>query len=74
MAEDKSQKKQKTGRSKLKLALGAAGLFLFIVGVKKTFQLERSTDPEATEGDTTVAGTQAPADTGASGAQISADT
>jgi hypothetical protein len=29
------------GISKLKLALGAAGLFLFIIGVKRTFQMDQ---------------------------------
>jgi hypothetical protein len=31
---------KKPGVSKLKLALGAAGLFLFIVGVKRSIQLD----------------------------------
>lgn len=49
-----SQKQEETGKKKgistLKLAIGAASLFLFIVGVKRSFKLEEvqieSTDPE----------------------------
>jgi hypothetical protein len=35
------------GISKVKLALGAASLFLFIIGVKRTFQMDQhQTEPE----------------------------
>jgi hypothetical protein len=41
----------KQGPSKLTLALGAAGLFLFIVGVKRTLQVEgRTVRADAPEG------------------------
>lgn len=33
------------GISKLKLAIGAASLFLFIIGVKRTFQMEQEDAP-----------------------------
>lgn len=46
------------GMSKLKLAAGAVGLFLFIVGVKRTFEVEehghapKPQDTPAPEGST----------------------
>ena len=46
----KSGSKEKTkdkGISKVKLAVGAASLFLFIIGVKRTFQMDQ---PEGQEG------------------------
>lgn len=33
------------GMSKVKLAVGAASLFLFIIGVKRTFQMEGAGEP-----------------------------
>ena len=36
------QPQEKQPVSKLKLALGAASLFLFIVGLKRTFQMEEA--------------------------------
>ena len=43
MSKDDVRKKPgEPGISKLKLALGAASLFLFIIGVKRTFQMERA--------------------------------
>ena len=35
---------EKPGVSKLKLAVGAASLFLFIVGLKRTFSVEDAQD------------------------------
>jgi hypothetical protein len=40
MTPKKKSPETKPGISKLKLALGAAGLFLFIVGVKRSFRLD----------------------------------
>lgn len=42
---------KKPGVSKVKLALGAAGLLLFIVGVSKTFRTEEVTFDAPGEGD-----------------------
>jgi hypothetical protein len=44
MSEKDGEKDGKQGVSKVKLALGAASLFLFIVGLKRTFQME---EPES---------------------------
>lgn len=40
-----SRGKAEAGVSKLKLALGAAGLLLFIVGVKRSFRTEEEAQP-----------------------------
>ena len=40
MSEKDGDKGEKQGVSKVKLAIGAASLFLFIVGVKRTFRME----------------------------------
>lgn len=45
------------GVSKVKLALGAASLFFFIVGVKRTFRTEEGR--EIREGDEEIEGTEA---------------
>jgi hypothetical protein len=37
------------GISKLKLAIGAASLFLFIIGVKRTFQMEQEEPRQPTQ-------------------------
>ncbi len=42
--------KSKPGVPKLKLALGAASLFLFIVGVKRSFRMEGSEITESATG------------------------
>ena len=42
MADETKDQEPKAGISKLKLAVGAASLFLFIVGVKRTFRVEDS--------------------------------
>jgi hypothetical protein len=44
MSAKETDRDDKQGVSKVKLALGAASLFLFIVGLKRTFQME---EPEA---------------------------
>jgi hypothetical protein len=40
MATKKKQSEEKAGISKVQLAIGAASLFLFIVGLKRTFRVE----------------------------------
>lgn len=40
MKNDSTKPAEAAGISKVKLALGAASLFLFIVGVKRTFRTE----------------------------------
>lgn len=40
MSEKQEQSGKPRGRSNLKLAIGAASLFLFIVGVKRSFKLD----------------------------------
>ena len=40
MSKKKSGGPEKQGISKVKLALGAASLFLFIIGVKRTFRMD----------------------------------
>lgn len=47
MSDSKRAAEQKPGISKVKLAVGAASLFLFIVGLKKTF---RDVDAQGLEG------------------------
>ena len=42
MSEKKKESGKRQGVSNLKLALGAASLFLFIMGVKRTFKLEEA--------------------------------
>ena len=42
MATKQTQSEEKPGVSKLQLAVGAASLFLFIVGLKRTFQVEEA--------------------------------
>lgn len=43
---------KKEGVSKVKIAIGAASLFLFIVGVKRTFRTEEVEErPRPSEGD-----------------------
>jgi hypothetical protein len=41
MTKKDPEKSDDRGISKLKLAIGAASLFLFIIGVKRTFQMEQ---------------------------------
>jgi hypothetical protein len=48
MSEKKQEGGKRQGVSNLKLALGAASLFLFIVGVKRTFKLDE-VQSESTE-------------------------
>ncbi len=45
MPEREHDERKKRGVSKTGLVLGAAGLFLFIVGVKKTFQVNDEPPP-----------------------------
>ena len=40
MATQEKQTEQKRGVTKMQLAVGAASLFLFIVGLKRTFRVE----------------------------------
>lgn len=40
MADDRAETAGKPGISKVKLAVGAASLFLFIVGLKRTFRTD----------------------------------
>jgi hypothetical protein len=40
MSEKQKESAKKPGISNLKLAIGAASLFLFIVGVKRSFKLD----------------------------------
>ena len=40
MATKQTQADEKSGVSKMQLAVGAASLFLFIVGLKRTFRVE----------------------------------
>ena len=51
MSDTKKESGKRQGVSNLKLALGAASLFLVIVGVKRTFKLEEaqsySSEPES---------------------------
>ena len=46
-----SRSETKPGVSKLKLAVGAASLFLFIVGLKRTFSIDEGRDAERVVGD-----------------------
>lgn len=41
MTKTESEKPADQGISKVKLAIGAASLFLFIIGVKRTFQMDQ---------------------------------
>ncbi len=55
MVSDELRKGRKMGRSKLRLAVGAASLFLFIVGIKRSYGVEDSPiegelEQERTEG------------------------
>ena len=51
MATRKAESEEKTGVSKVQLALGAASLFLFIVGLKRTFQVEEHRAGRAASGE-----------------------
>lgn len=56
MTRTESEKPADQGISKVKLALGAASLFLFIIGVKRTFQMDQNQEtapepPPAKKGD-----------------------
>jgi hypothetical protein len=42
MSEQEGDKRADQGISKVKLAIGAASLFLFIIGVKRTFQMDQA--------------------------------
>lgn len=47
---DRQKKDRKDGGvSKVKLAVGAASLFLFIIGVKRTFQMDGAEDQTRSE-------------------------
>ncbi|HEV2129612.1 MAG TPA: hypothetical protein VGR27_00830 [Longimicrobiaceae bacterium] len=46
-AEEVSRSKAGAGVSKLRLPLGAAGLLLFIIGVKRSFRTEEAPAPGA---------------------------
>lgn len=51
MSDSRQQNEPKQGISKVKLAIGAASLFLFIVGIKRTFKVEEeAARPEAGAG------------------------
>lgn len=45
MSKKNPDKSEGKGISKVKLALGAASLFLFIIGVKRTFQMDQEEAP-----------------------------
>ena len=47
MATKQKQSEEKGGISKVQLAIGAASLFLFIVGLKRTFRVEDHREPSA---------------------------
>ena len=51
MSEQDVKKSSDEGISKVKLAVGAASLFLFIIGVKRTFQMDQ-TERSDGEGET----------------------
>lgn len=42
MATKQNPSEEKSGVSKIQLAVGAASLFLFIVGLKRTFQVDEA--------------------------------
>ena len=42
MSKKDPEKPSEQGISKVKLAIGAASLFLFIIGVKRTFQMDQA--------------------------------
>ena len=46
MAASQSSSESSGGPSKIKLALGAAGLFLFIIGAKRTFSTGSTTETD----------------------------
>lgn len=46
MRADEDEGGEKGGVSKVKLAIGAASLFLFIVGVKRTYKSEETSEPK----------------------------
>jgi hypothetical protein len=48
MSKKKSGRPEDQGISKVKLALGAASLFLFIIGVKRTFRIDPGEVPPET--------------------------
>jgi hypothetical protein len=48
MSKKKSGRPEDQGISKVKLALGAASLFLFIIGVKRTFRMDPAEAPPET--------------------------
>ena len=53
------QGSRKDGRvSKVKLAVGAASLFLFIIGVKRTFRMEEVQEPSRPEDPGTAGGSR----------------
>lgn len=47
MSKPDAEKTADQGISKVKLALGAASLFLFIIGVKRTFRMDAPETPDA---------------------------
>ena len=49
MATPEKRSEEKPGVSKLQLAIGAASLFLFIVGLKRTFRVEDHRGSPATD-------------------------
>lgn len=44
MAAKQTQEQEKQGVSKVKIVVGAASLFLFIVGLKRTFRMDEAQD------------------------------
>lgn len=51
MATKKKESEEKAGISKVQLAIGAASLFLFIVGLKRTFRVEDHSESSAANSD-----------------------
>lgn len=45
MSKGEARKGEDQGVSKVKLAIGAASLFLFIIGVKRTFRMDQHQGP-----------------------------
>jgi hypothetical protein len=45
MSKSETEKPADQGISKVKLAIGAASLFLFIIGVKRTFRMDQHQPP-----------------------------
>ncbi len=61
MADKKPAEQVKPKHSKLKLAIGAASLLLFIVGVKRSFRAEEAPGPEEATRQEPAAGSRAEA-------------